>query len=92
MARPRAFSTRGQIIKKSKNVEEENSRLRDMLQQALSREADALRKLKHLQLKYMEVLSKTNGVCIVNGRSDSSENSPVSLKKAVPQCEFIPLI
>ena len=51
-------------MRKNKSIEEENVRLRDMLKQSLSREADALRKLKHLQLKYLEVLSKTNGASL----------------------------
>ena len=57
--RSRTFS-RGQFTKKSKSIEEENDRLKDMLQQSLSREADALRKLKHLQMKYLQALSKVN--------------------------------
>ena len=59
--RSRTFS-RGLMNRKSKTVEEENSRLKEMLQQSLSREADALRKLKHLQLKYLQVLSKNSSV------------------------------
>ena len=66
--RSRTFS-RGQINRKTKTLEEENTRLRDMLQQALSREADVLRKMKHLQMKYLQLLSKTNGASVMNTKS-----------------------
>lgn len=74
--------SRGRIIRKTKTIEDENVRLRDMLQQALSREADVLRKLKHLQMKYLQLLSKTNGASTVNSES------PILLPRKLPDCKY----
>ena len=50
----------GLVNKKNSSLNEENMFLKEMLQQALSREAEALRKLKHLQLRYLDLLSRSN--------------------------------
>lgn len=50
----------GLVNKKNSPLNEENIFLKEMLQQALSREAEALRKLKHLQLRYLDLLSRSN--------------------------------
>ena len=50
----------GLMNKKNSSLNDENMFLKEMLQQALSREAEALRKLKHLQLRYLDLLSRSN--------------------------------
>lgn len=59
--RPRTTSRGFMLSRKQRSLDDENRRLKEMLQQSLKREAEGLNKIKHLQDMYQELLYRTHG-------------------------------
>ena len=59
--RPRATSRGFILSRRQRSLDDENRRLKEMLQQSLKREAEGLNKIKHLQDMYQELLYRTHG-------------------------------
>ncbi|XP_019856097.1 PREDICTED: uncharacterized protein LOC100634507 [Amphimedon queenslandica] len=63
LSRPRSRTTSSSFIMKrrrTRSIEDENTRLKEMLQQSLKRELDGLSKIKHLQEMYQDLLYRTH--------------------------------
>ena len=74
LSRPRSRTTSTSFIMKrrrTRSIEDENARLKEMLQQSLKRELDGLSKIKHLQEMYQDLLYRTHS----NGE-DSKQCKP----------------
>lgn len=75
LSRPRSRTTSSSFIMKrrrTRSIEDENTRLKEMLQQSLKRELDGLSKIKHLQEMYQDLLYRTHS----NGE-DSKQCKPL---------------
>lgn len=77
LSRPRARTTSNSFMMKrrrTRSIEDENSRLKEMLQQSLKRELDGLSKIKHLQEMYQDLLYRTH-----SSEQDSKQCKPLAI-------------